>query len=166
MVPGTGKHRHPVDAALTGPVITTYGNYVKSGDQTGVFGGGTPGPFTSIVPFVENQDYAVLKTHAKNDGSVLAGPATGDKVTCLSCHRAHASGWLHALRWNPGYEFLTKNSEYVATDHPDYGTWGSRASTQAMGRNIATYKAAMYDRPASQYATYQRSLCNKCHGWD
>ena len=49
-------------------------------------------------------NYATLASHAKNDNSYLNGPsaggAGGENVMCLSCHRAHASGWQYDLRWN------------------------------------------------------------------
>jgi hypothetical protein len=43
---------------------------------------------------------------------------------------------------------------------------GSRAAAQHRGRLIADWSAAYYDRPSTQFATYQRVLCNKCHAKD
>ena len=37
-------------------------------------------------------DYTVLAGRAGNASATYAGPQSGDQVTCLSCHRAHASG--------------------------------------------------------------------------
>ena len=34
------------------------------------------------------------------------------------------------------------------------------------GKTQAEIQATFYDRPATAYATYQRSLCNKCHAKD
>jgi len=34
---------------------------------------------------------------------------------------------------------------------------------EAMGRTTAEFQAALYDRPASKFAAFQTSLCNKCH---
>jgi hypothetical protein len=159
----SGNYVHPVDETLGSEIANNYKYYKKSGDMSG---DGING-FLSLVPFVENTgDYSTLASHAVNNDSVLTGPATNDGVSCLSCHRAHASGNMHALRFDQGYEFITKNGQYVATDHPDYGTWGSRAALQARGRTIADVTAANYGRPATVFATYQRVLCNKCHAKD
>ncbi len=159
----SGNYVHPIDEDLGGTVITNYELYVKSGSLTGTAGTS----FSSLVPFVEDEnDYTVLASHAKNDNSQLGGPQSGDQVSCLSCHRAHASGMMYGLRFDVEYEFMTKAGDYVGTDNPDYVNWGSRAPVQARGRKVADWKAAYYDRPASQFATYQRVLCNKCHAKD
>ena len=96
---------------------------------------------------------------ANNDDSDLSGPGSGDRVSCFSCHRAHASGFEYALRWNPESEFLTYNGLWPGTDN------GSPPQF-ARGRTEAEMQQAYYDRLASTFATYQRSLCNKCHAKD
>jgi len=150
---------HPVDQAING-LAANYNAYVSSGIMTG-----GAAPFTSLVPFAEPTLTAVqLKTHAQNNDSFLAGPASGDQVTCMSCHRAHASGFLHAARWQLENEFLTKadssgNAVYCSTD----GTPGERC---ALNRTNAEVTAAYYDRPATKLGAYQRQLCNKCHAKD
>jgi hypothetical protein len=160
----SGNYVHPTDAALGSTISGLYGSYVKSGDLTGT----AATSYLTLVPFVEGGavTYATLAGHAKNDNTQLGGPATTDQVACLSCHRAHASGYQDMLRFDYGYEFITKNGQYVATDHPDFATWGSRAPLQARGRTIADVTAANYDRPATKFASYQRVLCNKCHAKD
>ena len=107
-----------------------------------------------------------LKSHAKNNDSYLNGPVSNDKVMCLSCHRAHASGMMYGLRFDIEYEFMTKNSLYVGTNHPDYASWGGRAAQQARGRTMEEWQAAYYDRAPTKWASYQRVLCNKCHAKD
>ena len=82
----------------------------------------------------------------------------------MSCHRAHASGMMYGLRFDIEYEFMTKGSQYIGTDNPL--VTGSRAPQQNRGRTNANWQAAYYDRPATQFATYQRVLCNKCHAKD
>ena len=77
--------------------------------------------------------------------------------------RAHASGWDQAARWNNGYEMLVVNSQYPGTDATDPGANSARA---AQGRTQAETQAAYYGRPVTAFATYQRSLCNKCHAKD
>lgn len=157
----SGNYVHPVDQSLGSNIADNYNKYVKSGDLTG-----TPASsFLSLVPFAENTgDFSVLQSHAKNNDSVLNGPGTSDKVTCLSCHRAHASGFVHMLRFDTGYEFTVKAGQYIGSDNP--AVTGSRAPLQHRGRTNAEWQAAYYDRPASKFATYQRVLCNKCHAKD
>jgi len=160
---------HPTEKAL-GPLANLYNAYVKSGDLTG----NTATAFSSLNPFeIETNDYAVLKAAA----ATTAGPSTSDRVTCISCHRTHASGFPHKLRWQPNYEFITKFSTgsagatvpagiagYAAIDVT--GTAG-RGPTQANGRLVqAEYIAAYYDRPVTRFASHQRVLCNKCHAKD
>jgi len=157
----SGNYVHPVDESLGSDLADNYNKYVKSGDLTGA----PASAFLSLVPFAENTgDFSVLASHAKNNDSVLNGPGTSDKVTCLSCHRAHASGFLHALRFDNGYEFTTKGGQYIGSDNPL--VTGSRAAVQHRGRTNAEWQTAYYDRPASKFATYQRVLCNKCHAKD
>jgi hypothetical protein len=146
---------HPVDHALDSSTNGTgwnYNHYVKTGDMSGTFGGQTPGPYTSLVPFAEaTSDIATLVTHAKSDNTFLNGPGSSDEVTCHSCHRSHASGWAHALRWNNDTTFIVSAGNYPIE----------------MGRTTtAEVGGAYYDRPSTVFASYQRSLCNKCHAKD
>jgi hypothetical protein len=151
------QYVHPVDAQLTGDIATNYKAYVKSGDMSG----GAINGFTSLVPFIENSaDYAALAAHAVNTDTVLTGPAATDKVSCLSCHRAHASGWEFGLRWNMEGEFMVKNAVWGGTDTTPTDT------AYARGRTSTETAGAYYDRPVTQFASYQRVLCNKCHAKD
>lgn len=151
---------HPVDVDLNG-LTAIYNAYVKSGDLTGT----SATAFSSLVPFAEaTGDYSALKTHASNTGAFLSGPSTSDKVMCLSCHRAHASGMPEALRYSQSYEFMTFGGNYIGMDNPVMTS--TRKPTQTFRRNMADWSAAYYDRPATQFATYQRVLCNKCHAKD
>jgi cytochrome c5 len=153
-----GAYVHPVDESLGSGVATAYGSYVKTGDLTGA----AATSYLSLVPFITNSsDYTALAVLAQNDGSAAstAGPDTNDQVSCLSCHRAHASGWEYSLRWNMEGEFITHNGNWPGTDNG--------APVQfARGRTAAETQAAYYDRPATTFATYQRVLCNKCHAKD
>jgi len=158
----TGNYVHPVDEGLGSTIANLYGQYVKSGDLTGSAGSS----FLSLVPFATNSgDYTVLAGLASNTNTQLGGPGSSDQVTCMSCHRAHASGFLHALRFDQGYEFMVKNGQYIGSDNPAVGTTG-RGPLQSRGRTNAEWQAAYYDRPATMFATYQRVLCNKCHAKD
>lgn len=157
-----GNYVHPTDEGLGSTIATIYGQYVKSGDMTG----SASSSFSSLVPFVQNTaDYSTLAGVAFNNNSQLGGPASTDQVSCLSCHRAHASGFSHMLRFDQGYEFMVKGGAYIGSDNPEVGTTG-RGPLQSRGRTIADWTAAYYDRPATQFATYQRPLCNKCHAKD
>ena len=128
-------------------------------------GGSSATSFSSLVPFVSGgASYSGLAALANNNGSNLSGPGTSDQVTCLSCHRSHASGWEFGLRWYNEYEFMTKGGKYIASDNGT--TSGSRAGVQHRGRLEGDAQAAYYDRPATVFATYQRVLCNKCHAKD
>ncbi len=152
----SGNYVHPVDQSFGSGVANIYNAYVKSGDLTGT----ASTAFTSLVPFAENTgDIATLQAHAQNNDSYLTGPGSSDKVTCLSCHRAHASGWPEGLRWNMEGEFIIYNSLFPGIDN------GAPAQF-ARGRTAAETQAAYYDRPVTKFAAYQRVLCNKCHAKD
>jgi hypothetical protein len=145
----TGNYVHPVDQGIGSDIMGLYNSYVKSGDMTG-----TPATsFNSLVPFASNTgNYAALALLAKNDDSNLSGPGSSDQVNCMSCHRAHATGFPEMLRWNMENEFMVKNNVYQVSER---------------GRTTAGEQAAgYYDRPTTQFASYQRVLCNKCHAQD
>ncbi len=146
-----GHPSHPVDQQLTATIATNYNNYVMTGNMSGTFPGTAPGPYSSLVPYQEATGaIATLASHAKSDNSVLGGPAASDQVSCFSCHRAHASGWTHALRWNNDTTFIVNNGAFPAEQ----------------GRTAIETQGAYYDRPATMFSSYQRSLCNKCHAQD
>ena len=161
--PGTANLLHPVGATAKLGLISigtdslyskadNYNRYVRTGDLTGLI----DTSYLSLVPFEEGtSDYTILKSHANSDGSWLAGPdRTNAQVMCLSCHRAHASGWDGIMRWNSRSDFIAYNGAYAPSANPEY----------AQGRTEAEARQAYYDRPASPtFALDQDSLCNKCH---
>lgn len=160
----TGNYVHPIDASLGATIAGYYNSYVSSGIMTG----SASSSFLSLVPFAETQSSpnpAALRSHAKNNDSYLNGPATGDRVMCLSCHRAHASGWPEMLRWNYGNEFITLADSANSPVWPGTDTTASKPQNHH-GRTAAETQAAYYDRPASKFGAYQRQLCNKCHAQD
>ncbi|RII27294.1 MAG: hypothetical protein CXR31_08590 [Geobacter sp.] len=151
----SSSHIHAAGAELGSAIADTYNYYVKSGD----LGGNQSTAFTSMVPFQSGdmtgvQQLADLRTS-------LGGPRPEDKITCLTCHRAHASPWNGMTRWNTDGSFLLVDSDYPGIDAAGKG--GGR---NAGGKTRAEYKKAMYDRDPSKFATFQRSLCNKCHAKD
>jgi hypothetical protein len=122
---------HPVDQSLGSGIANIYNAYIASGNLTGT----SSTAFTSLVPFAEDTgDIATLQGHAKSDDSFLNGPGNTDRVTCMSCHRAHASGWPSALRWNMEGEFIIYNGLFPGIDN------GSPAQF-ARGRTAAETQA-------------------------
>jgi hypothetical protein len=77
--------------------------------------------------------------------------ATDSNVACISCHRVHASGYASMLRFDVNM-FTTDNAGTVV--------YSTVATTNAKTT------AALYDRPAAQFGTDARTLCNKCHAKD
>lgn len=152
---GGGK-THPAGnhVKFTQATADNYNAYVASGNLTG----NSSTSYTSMTPFeMGTSDYAALKSAAL---SGKAGPGMSSNVMCLSCHRAHASGWDHAARWNMNAEFLVYNGDYPGIDA------GGVPSRLSQGRTRAEVRKTFGDRPATAFATYQRSLCNKCHARD
>lgn len=158
----TGNYVHPVDQGLGTTISGIYQAYVSSGIMTGT----SATSYLSLVPFMENTgDYTALKSHAQNNNSVLNGPGTSDQVSCLTCHRAHASGFMEMLRWQMEGEFIT------LADGSGNAVWPGTDTTPnspqfARGRTSAETQAAYYDRPATVFGAFQRVLCNKCHAQD
>jgi hypothetical protein len=121
---------HPTDVSIGSTNSTTYNGYVTTGDFTG-------GAYaTAYLPLVPFEDSA-------NTTSSLTGTTASSKVMCLTCHRAHASPYRDATRWDTTETLLNEG-------HPD-------ALTEPY---ISYYWAnpLNYDN--------QRSLCNKCHAQD
>jgi hypothetical protein len=156
---GTGGGKaHPAGNDIKfSSAAANYNAYVASGNLTG----NPATSYSSMVPFeMGTADYAVLKGTATSTGGQSAGPSTSSNVMCLSCHRAHASGWDHAMRWNTKAEFLVFNGKYPGVEDIEV------PSRVSQGRTRAEARKAFGDRQATVYATYQRSLCNKCHAKD
>ncbi len=156
----SSRMTHPVNQMLGTDVTANYNAYRGSGNMTGT----QATAYDSIVPFQtdNSNDYAALKALSVNDGSVSTGPATSDRVMCLSCHRAHASGWEYMGRWNNAGEFMAADGVWPGTDSP---STIANQPKYAQGRTVAETTKA-YNDTTMHYATYQRSLCNKCHAKD
>lgn len=149
-----GNHPYGSGALLPTDVVATYNAYVNTGNLTGTIATA----YTSMVPFEEGTtDLGVLSSHTTS----TAGASTSDNVTCLTCHRAHASAWDSITRWNAAKgAYLTVAGAWPGIDAP---TLQGQTGQYATGKTMAEYQQAMYGRPASEYATNQWSLCNKCH---
>ncbi|MBI5441923.1 MAG: cytochrome C [Deltaproteobacteria bacterium] len=156
---------HPADQTMSSTaslgggvgVATAYNAYRKSGN----LGGSQATAYWSLVPF--QHDNFVDLNQLKGFVGSTNGPTSGvDRVMCLSCHRAHASGFDSMTRFGVGNEFITVAD---ATGDP---LWPDPAANpaQAQGRTVAETQQAYYGRPATVFAPYQRALCNKCHAKD
>ena len=151
---------HPINQGLGSSIAANYNAYIGSGNMSGV----STTSYDSIIPFQTDNstDYAALKLLAVNDGSNKNGPATSDRVMCLSCHRAHATGFEFMGRWNNANELIAVDGVWPGTDSPS--TIANQAK-YAQGRTVAETTKA-YNDTTMHYASYQRNLCNKCHAKD
>jgi hypothetical protein len=148
------KKNHPAGNTIKIPLkMAKLYNSFLAGDSTS-------NSYLSLTPFeVGSTDYSILKKLAVTDDSQLGGPVNAN-VSCLSCHRAHASGWDHGLRFNcsPAGLMTTTDSNGNAV-YPDLST----QPAFAQGRTIAETRKAYYDRDATKFGVNKRSLCSKCH---
>ena len=146
---GNASHPHPTNTTLGATLLANYNNYVKTGDMTGTKG------YDSLVPVEQgSNDYTALKSAATNtaNGGTYAVADANAKVMCLSCHRAHASGFESMARFYIAGVSITDAAGNYAL-----------ASGQTTTLQV---QAAYYDRPSTNFAAYQRTLCNKCHAKD
>jgi hypothetical protein len=153
---------HPAgnSARLSAAIAANYNAYVRTGVLTNT---DLTRAFLSLVPFEEGTgDYAALKAHASSTDSYLDGPGPNATVSCLTCHRAHASGFDGILRFRAGNEFLTVRGTSGAAEWPSPVTHPA----EAQGRTAAETQRAYYDRPATTFSPFQATLCNKCHAKD
>ena len=132
---GSNAHRHPAgnDAHLNG--------YGDAYNQYRATGNVLPAPqpadaFDFFVPFERGLTDVTSLSTTRTDG-----PDINSNIMCLTCHRAHASPFADAGRWDFGEELLDESP--IAEEFGDI-VW--------YGEDIAT-----------RYGPYQRSLCNKCH---
>lgn len=137
----TADFVHDIDEPLNG-LAANYNAYVSSDNQTG---GSRPTAYWGLVPFqIATAPADFLTNPAYDVNNYTIGPLANDEVTCISCHRAHASAFPDAGRWDFGETFIVES-------HPKTGDTGASA-----------------DDIANKYYQYtfvnnQRSLCNKCH---
>jgi predicted CXXCH cytochrome family protein len=167
-----GNYVHPIDQQLGSVILGNYNNYVSSGDLSGQFTGNhvNQGPFLSLAPFATNSANFVtlgaLAAAGAATAATLAGPADGDQVMCLSCHRAHASAFPEMIRWQMEGEFITVADTATGLTPIWPGTDNGAPVQFARGRTSIEQAAGYYDRPATFFGVYNRVLCNKCHAKD
>jgi hypothetical protein len=120
--------------------------------------GGAGSGYWSLVPVEQGvTDYSALSSSGSATtgvSSFTAAVAGTSKVMCLSCHRAHASGFDSMIRWYNNDSFVTEDGAYYTVAN---GT---------APNSVAQAQKAYYDRPATDFAAFQRVLCNKCHAKD
>lgn len=148
-----GRHIAGSTARLTPEIIKNYNIYVFTGNLNGAPATG----YTSMVPYeMGTSDYSLLKRVASINNADSSGPQNGANVMCLTCHRAHATGWDNVIRWNMSSAFIVYEGRYPGADI-------NAPAQYAQGRLETEIQKTFYDRPASVYSPFQRSLCNKCH---
>jgi hypothetical protein len=137
---------HPVSEEMNG-LAANYNNYVS----TSVHNGLAATAYSGLVPF-EDID-ADLET--VDQYNYTAGPTSDDQVMCLSCHRAHATPFKDATRWDMAADFLvdshpSQSGTDPITGDPIFDTGATQSDIDNMYYGYS-------------FTNDQRSLCNKCH---
>ncbi|RJP72412.1 MAG: hypothetical protein C4532_06030 [Candidatus Abyssobacteria bacterium SURF_17] len=119
---------HPTDETLGSDLSVNYNAYVTTSDMTsGAYA-------TSYLPLIPFED-------AANTTTSTTGTTAASKVMCLTCHRAHAS------------------------PYPDAGRWDFAATLLEESHPVGEPYLTQYDGAPLDMLN-QRSLCNKCHMQD
>ena len=116
---------HPSGQVLGATIAQNYNLYNGTVDLTG---GVAATAYLAAVPF---EDPA-------NTTASTAGPTASSQVSCISCHRAHATSAPDAGRWDFAVTFLSEDG----------------------------VESGSYAIPNPYGNPNQRSLCNKCHVQD
>jgi hypothetical protein len=161
-VSGASGHRHPAgnNAKLTAAIVANYNAYVSSGIMTNT---DVTKAYSTLAPFeLGTADYTVLKPLAINTDTKDQSAQPTSNVACISCHRAHASGFAEGTRFYLENEFMT------IADASNAGAYdpSTTSSTINGGYNVAEQTNAYYGRPATVFGPQARNYCNKCHAKD
>ncbi len=135
------RFTHPAGAMLGATIADNYNRYVSTDDPSG---GSATTSYSGLVPF----EAVTIDLATIDPANATAGPGAEDEVMCLTCHRAHASPFADAGRWDFAATYLERDT------HPMTGDGG--ATTQDVAGRY-------YGRV---FSGNQRSLCNKCHAKD
>ncbi|MDU0459736.1 MAG: cytochrome C [Geobacteraceae bacterium] len=152
---GTKGLVHPAGngAKLTAPIAANYNAYVTSGVMTGTVG------YSAIAPYeLGTNDYAAMKAFV----AAPVAATTSNNVNCLSCHRAHASGFESMARYNLFNEFMTV-ADAAGVAMYDSSTTEGKINT---GYTVQQQTDAYNGRPATAFGPMARNNCNKCHAKD
>lgn len=132
---------HPVGSneTLDGEIIADYNSYRKTGDLSGT----AATAYLQFVPFERGTTAVQLL-----DPLSTVGPDSNATLSCLTCHRAHASAFRASGRWD-------FNAGLLVDSHPALGDSGATASdveNSYYGRDIAV-----------EFGAGQGPFCEKCH---
>ena len=138
---GSLGFEHPigVNETLDAETVANYNSYIRTGDLSGF----ADTAFLQFVPFERGISVPELL-----DPTSTRGPDTSANISCLTCHRAHASAFRAAGRWD-------FNAPLLIDSHPatgDSGVSGNDVSNSYYGRDIAV-----------EFGTGQGQFCEKCH---
>jgi hypothetical protein len=131
---------------------TTYQGYVNSGTTSG-----GSGVYWTLVPYEEGATATEANLLADAGNVSSATSAQGGNVMCLSCHRAHASGFSSMARFDLDNSFVTDPTGVYAY---------SGADNEMHPDTSGYYAAAYYNIPNTTFSASQRALCDKCHAKD
>jgi formate-dependent nitrite reductase cytochrome c552 subunit len=119
---GGNIFEHPVAGTLSGVEAATYNQYDGDANPSGGLYA------TAYLTEVPLQDPSLTSTST-------GGATSSSQISCMTCHRAHATSAPYALRWDP-------NVLALGDDGVVSGSWPI---------------------PNPYFASSQRSLCVKCH---
>lgn len=125
-----GRLEHKSGVVMGSEVTGIYGRYSGTAKYN------TGNPATSYLAAVPFEDATMTTTWT-------AGPTASSQVSCISCHRAHASSAPDAGRWDFNLQFLAKD-----------------------GVTSLAYAIPNPYPDVDPLVPVQRSLCNKCHAKD
>lgn len=139
-VGSSSNFRHSTDRTLGNRFISMYNAYVNSGDLSG----SVTNSYLQFLPF--ERGATILQ---QLDPNSLQGMDSNSRLTCLSCHRAHASAFSNAGRWDFTASVLVDSHPAIG----DAGVTGSDVHYSYYGRDIST-----------EFGANQGQFCEKCHG--
>jgi hypothetical protein len=142
---GNGNGKHPAgNMVKLGAFVGNYNSYIATGSTTG----DKSTAYLALVPI--ERGVATNATLATD--STVGATAGQDNVTCLTCHRAHASAFEYSARWDLSVELLAESHPAAGDTFVGGTPAGDPQQLAYYGRDIGT-----------DFNEFQRSLCNKCH---
>lgn len=135
----TSSFRHSTARSLGNRYVSSYNSYVNSAD----LGGNVATAYLQFVPFARGSSDA-----QQLDPTSTQGMDSSSRLNCLTCHRAHASAFVSAGRWD-------FSAAQLVDSHPAIGDSGASAAdvtNSYYGRDIA-----------AEFGAGQGPFCEKCH---
>ena len=157
---GTKGLVHPAGsgAKITPAILANYVAYVSSGIMTGTGAG-----YSALAPFETGDDLSLTGyTNLKTFAATPTAPGAMSNVSCLSCHRAHATAFESMARYYLGNEFMT------VADGSNGGMYDTSVTENKINTayNTTQQTNAYNGRPATLFGPWARNYCNKCHAKD